>query len=84
MRQWLGTAIVLVSLLSFLSAQTISNGFVRVIAVGERGRYWGFAVQPLTCREPIATVRFGSLDNISQLPPNLAGKERCKFCGLAN
>ncbi len=64
MRQWLGTAIVLVSLLSFLSAQTISNGFVRVIAVGERGRYWGFAVQPLTRREPIATVRFGSLDNI--------------------
>lgn len=64
MKRWLGLTVVSVLLASFLSAQTVSNGIVRIVAISEKGRYWGFAVQPLTRREPIATVRFGSLDNI--------------------
>jgi hypothetical protein len=45
-------------------AQFVRNESVRVFPVGEKGRYVGFAVQPLMRSEPIATVRFGSLDNI--------------------
>ncbi|MCS7192628.1 MAG: hypothetical protein NZ937_06585 [Armatimonadetes bacterium] len=64
MRRFLGLTIVQVLIVSLLSAQNISNGLIQVFALGEKGRYWGFAIQPSDHRKPITAIRFGSLDNI--------------------
>lgn len=45
-------------------AQQISNGKVTVRAVGEKGRYEGFAILPSGQAKPLAIIRFGSLGNI--------------------
>ncbi|MCS7263871.1 MAG: hypothetical protein NZ805_03455 [Armatimonadetes bacterium] len=64
MKRWFRLTILQILLASVSSAQNIGNGHIQIYAVGEKGRFFGFAIQPVGRRNPIATIRFGSLDNI--------------------
>jgi hypothetical protein len=64
MRKWMWVLAIQFALAFPAHAQFVRNEAVLVFPVGEKGRYVGFAIQPSTHSKPIATVRFGSLDNI--------------------
>ncbi|MGQ9463649.1 MAG: hypothetical protein ACUVTP_11295 [Candidatus Fervidibacter sp.] len=64
MDKWLWLLLILALTQFPAIAQTVSNGLVQVSPVGEKGRYVGFTLQPAGRREPLATIRFSSLDNI--------------------
>ncbi|MCS7254607.1 MAG: hypothetical protein NZ781_11375, partial [Armatimonadetes bacterium] len=45
-------------------AMRIENKHLQVAALSEKGRYFGFTIQPAGRHEPIAKIRLGSIGNI--------------------
>jgi len=86
MRRWLWLTFVQVLFVLHSPAQVVNNGRVQVAAVGEKGRYFGFSVQPAGRRDPLAIIRFGSLDNIfaTSVQVQRGGKEHAlRFSGFS-